>query len=268
MYDCSPTANPEVMVLNIGHRGAPRQAPENTLTSFHRALELGADGLELDVHLTRDGHVVVIHDRLLDRTTNGIGPVDEMDLADLKRLDAGAHFSEGFQSERIPTLDEVFTTIPYGPEIQIELKGLTAGLVHETVRLIENRRTVDQVIVTSFVHTLIRSVKELNSSIRTGALMTPSTSMSHAGYTIEEFVVGLTRAAGADVILSHHTTASRHLFDLAERTGLTTGAWTVDDPAEINRMIELGASRITSNVPDVVTQMLKRGGQSNDRRDP
>ena len=88
--------------------------------------------------------------------------------------------------------------------------------------------------------------------------MPNSSSVSHAGYSKEEFFVGLTRAAGADVILPHHKAASRHLFDLAESTGLTTGAWTIDDPADINRMIEIGASRITSNVPDVVRQMLHR----------
>ena len=243
-------------MLNIGHRGAPRQAPENTLASFNRALELGADGIELDVHLSRDGHAVVIHDRLVDRTTDGTGPVDQFDLADLRRLDAGSHFSESSRSERIPLLDQALDLVPDGYEVQVELKGLTRGLVNEAVRLIEERGLVEQVVVTSFIHTLIRGVKEINPAIRTGALLPRADDVKHEGYTTAELAVGLTKAAGADVILPHYTTASFELFDLADKSGLATGAWTVDDPRDISRMIEIGASRITSNLPDVVAQVI------------
>src|SRR5271156_4282030 len=110
-------------VLNIAHRGASGTFPENTLAAFRAAIDAGADMCELDVHLTRDGVVVVIHDEEVDRTTDGKGRVAEMTLAEIKRLDAGARYDRRFTGETIPTLEEVFDLVEGRCSLNIELKG-------------------------------------------------------------------------------------------------------------------------------------------------
>lgn len=243
-------------MLNIGHRGAPKLAPENTLASFERALAVGADGVELDVHLSRDGQAVVLHDRLLNRTTDGSGAVDHHTVEELRRLDAGWHFGPEFAGERIPLLADVLDLMRGRGEVQVELKGLTPGLHVEVVRLVEAVGMVDQVIVTSFLHALIRGVKELDPALRTGALLAPEGQIRSPGQLGYEEAVGLAVSARADTILPHFSLACEELFALARNAGLTPGAWTVDDPLEIRRMYKLGAARITSNVPDLVSAIL------------
>ena len=110
------------MTLNLAHRGARRVAPENTLPAFERALEMGADGCELDVQLSADGHLFVFHDIMLDRMTDGSGPATSFPLAALKEFDAGSHFNEAWRGTPIPTLDEVFDTLPDDAFVNIELK--------------------------------------------------------------------------------------------------------------------------------------------------
>src|SRR5690606_40107102 len=109
--------------LRVAHRGARAEGPENTLAAIRLALEKGADGFELDVHRTRDGHLVVCHDETVDRTTDGTGAIGAMTLAELKRLDAGRWFDERFAGERIPTLDEVWA-------LAEEAGGLQIGRAH------------------------------------------------------------------------------------------------------------------------------------------
>ncbi|NIV29434.1 MAG: glycerophosphodiester phosphodiesterase, partial [Anaerolineae bacterium] len=108
--------------LNFAHRGASHQAPENTLAAFLLASELGADGIELDVQLSRDGEIVVIHDFVLDTTTDGAGPVRERTLAELKELDAGHRFDSAYAGQEIPTLQEVIDAVGHRLLLNIELK--------------------------------------------------------------------------------------------------------------------------------------------------
>ena len=139
--------------LVIAHRGCSSLAPENTMAAFREALELGADAVEVDVRLTRDGHVVVMHDRRLDRTTTGNGPVGRHTLRELKELDAGSWFDRRFIGERVPTLDEVFDEIPRKFPLYVEMKvrGFGAGtLVRRVVDIIRQRDRWDSTMVASF----------------------------------------------------------------------------------------------------------------------
>ena len=116
--------------LIIAHRGDLSRAPENTLPAFQRAWEAGADGVELDVRLTRDGRLVVFHDRNLDRTSNGTGPVNHCTLADIRSLDVGSWFAPEFNGETAPTLDEVFESLPRDYLINVEMKVVVTGMKH------------------------------------------------------------------------------------------------------------------------------------------
>ncbi len=114
------------MTLNIAHRGASALAPENTMAAFAMAVELGADAIELDLHVSRDGELVVIHDHTLDRTTDGEGPVHTRSLQELKRLDAGRWFGESFAGQRIPTLAEVLDRFSGKIPLALEIKAGSA----------------------------------------------------------------------------------------------------------------------------------------------
>ena len=137
----------------IAHRGGGSLAPENTLAAFWKALDVGADAIEMDVRLTRDQQVVVIHDRLVDRTTTGKGPVGKYTLKELKLLDAGSWFGPQLKGERVPTLDEVFEGLPSDLPMYVELKARGHGawpLVVRVVDLIRRHGRWDGTLVASF----------------------------------------------------------------------------------------------------------------------
>ena len=137
----------------VAHRGGGGLAPENTMAAFHLALKVGADAIELDVRLTRDGHVVVFHDRWVHRTTTGTGTVGSHTLGELRSLDAGAWYGPEFHGERIPTLEEVFGTLPVNLPIYVEMKARGHGawpLVKKVAALVRRHRRWDSTLVASF----------------------------------------------------------------------------------------------------------------------
>ena len=139
--------------LIIAHRGDSSSAPENTLEAFRHALKLGVDGVELDVRLTRDREVVVIHDHRVDRTTDGKGPIGSFTLADARTLDAGSWFDPRFRSAGVPTLDEVFHELPPWFLVNVELKVRGTGvraLVSRVAQIIRRHRRYDSTLVASF----------------------------------------------------------------------------------------------------------------------
>jgi glycerophosphoryl diester phosphodiesterase len=162
--------------LNFAHRGASRQAPANTLAPFLLAAELGAEGIELDAQLSKDGEVVVIHDFTLEATTNGKGPVRSMTLAELRELDAGSRFDPTFAGQRIPTLQEVADTVGRRLLLNVELKmtGMRdEGLAEEALRIIEDNHLIARTVVSSFNPFALRGVRQLNPHIFAGLLYAP-----------------------------------------------------------------------------------------------
>ena len=140
--------------LILCHRGAKNYAPENTLAAFKTALELGADGFELDTQLTSDGHVVVFHDKTVDRTTNGHGKLSKLSLAEVRELDAGSSFAEKFRGEKIPMLDEVFETIGKRAIINVELKNFSTpfdNLAEKVCEVVRRHEMQKKVLFSSFL---------------------------------------------------------------------------------------------------------------------
>ncbi len=141
------------MTLNLAHRGARKVAPENTLPAFELGMQLGADGVELDVQRSADGHLFVLHDITLDKTTDGRGHAASYSLAALKEFDAGSYFGEAWRGTAMPTLDEVFDTLPEDAFVNIELKRdsfVRDGLEEATIQFIKRRNVAQRVIVSSF----------------------------------------------------------------------------------------------------------------------
>ncbi|OGP71828.1 MAG: hypothetical protein A2Z73_07300 [Deltaproteobacteria bacterium RBG_13_60_28] len=226
------------MVNIIGHRGAAAEEPENTLRGFKRALDVGAAGVELDVHLTRDGWLAVIHDETLERTTNGRGRVRDFTLAELQKLDAG-------QREHIPALEEVVELVQGRGLLLVELKKPDAAPV--MLRLCRERRLFEDVLVISFWHPAIKAIKEEEPRVQTGVLM--------VGCPADP--VGLARAAQAGALVLNYQYVNRELVDAAHGQGLQVIAWNIDDPQILKRYLDLNLDAICTNRPGEIVNYLK-----------
>jgi len=241
-------------VLNFAHRGASVAAPANTLSAFRLAAEMGADGVELDVQLSRDGEAVVVHDFTVDCTTDGRGAVREMVLAQLKELDAGSWFDPAFAGERIPTLQEVFDVIGHRLLVNVEIKSLpgrSRGLEAEVVRLIEDNSLAHRVIVSSFNPLSLRKVKRLNPNILTALLYAPDLPL-------------LLRRAWLGPIAPHefrhphYSMVDERFMAWVRRKGYRVNAWTVNEPGEIRRLLALGVDGIITDHPDLLAAILDK----------
>jgi len=229
--------------LIIAHRGASAYEPENTLRAFRRAIELGADMSELDVHLSKDGHLIVMHNATVDKTTNGRGAIKDLTLAELKRLDAG-------KGEPIPTLQEAIDLVRGQNGLYIELKAEgTPQPVVDTLRA--NSFTARrQVIVGSFQPALVQQVKELAPEIATSLLVGPV-------YPAEQ-LIAQTKAVQADYVhlcwesrhLQPHRLLTPELLQALRAAGLGIVLWHEERPSELRLLRTLDVDGICSNMPD------------------
>ncbi|RLG50964.1 MAG: glycerophosphodiester phosphodiesterase [Thermoproteota archaeon] len=225
-----------VLFLAVAHRGASAYEPENTLRAIRRALELGANAVEVDVRVTKDRRLAVIHDETLDRTTSGSGKVREYTLAELKELDAG-------MGERIPSLEEALEEAR-GCLLVVELKDPDA--VGELASSLSGRRGV---IAVSFHHNAIRELSRL-LDIELGVIF--SCRPVHPAKLAQD--------AGATLLLPKHTYVDRELVREAHREGLRVVAWTVDSPTRMRELMEMGVDGIASNKPDLLVREARALG--------
>ena len=244
--------------MNFAHRGASHDAPQNTLAAFRLAVEMGADGVELDVQVSKDGEAVVIHNFTVDATTDGQGRVADKTLAELKELDAGSWFDAvptklAFTSQGIPTLQEVIVEVGHQLLLNIELKTRvfgSTGLIAEVVRLIEDHNLVHRVVVSSFNSFALRRIKKLNRRISTGLIY----SFDLPAHLARSVLVLL---ADPDALYPEKHLVTQKYMDWAKERGYRVNAWTVDEPAEMKRLIALGVDGIITNRPDVLREVLE-----------
>jgi len=243
--------------LIIGHRGASAVAPENTLASFRRAIEAGADGIEFDVQLSRDGVPVIIHDDTLRRT--GLRPERVVDLSveELQNVDAGSWFSATgeYRGEKIPTLQQLFEDFSNNNALlYLELKCNAfeiPEIVSATADLLEKYSIGDRTVVECFDLPAIEAMKQRAPDIKTAALFEPRFSNPSAllsGQSLVERAV----ATGADEIALHHSLANKRTIQAARDSGLRVVVWTVDDPRWIQRSQDRGVDCLITNDPEVM----------------
>jgi len=240
-------------LVNIAHRGASAAAPPNTLAAFEKAVELGADGIEFDVHLSADGVLVVIHDFNVDDTTDGSGRVAEMTLAQLKQLDAGSRFDPAFAGERIPTLEEVLETVGSRLLLNIELKCFSLrdnGLERAVITQVRRHNLDNRVLLSSFNPLSLRRAKKIAPRIPVGLLYAPWLPLPLRRAWLAPLVPHEARHP-------EHTLVDAHYMAWARRRGYRVNAWTVNDPNEMRRLIDLGVDGIITPVPDVLHSVLK-----------
>jgi glycerophosphoryl diester phosphodiesterase len=227
------------MVRIMGHRGAPVAEPENTLRSFRRALEMGVAMVEMDVQLTKDGRLAVIHDDTVDRTTNGQGPVKDFTLAELRCLDAG-------QGEPVPALEEVFGLVKGKARLVVELKHPEAAPA--LLRFFQEQQAFEYAKVISFWHPAVKALKEQEPKLATGVLM--------VGCPADP--VGLARAAKADALVLQYSYVTPELVAAAHSQNLRVYVWNIDDIDTLQPYLTMNLDGIGSNRPDVLIKYLSR----------
>ena len=228
------------------HRGASNVAPENTLAAFGAALEAGADGIELDVHLSRDGVPVVLHDDTLERTTNGRGAVLAVPARDLLRLDAGGWFSPRFRGEGIPTLAQVLLWAGERLRLNIEIKSAAAGAA--VLDLLGDFPGLHP-LVSSFDHGLLERLRHRSGDLALGFL-TESRFWRRA--------LRRARLCRAESLHPRQDLVSRPLLEACRRAGLAVYPWTVDAPGRLETLWRAGVDGVFTNDPAGVRQWFKR----------
>lgn len=235
----------------FAHRGASAYAPENTMIAFALAMEQGADGVELDVQLTKDGEVVVIHDEVIDRVSDGGGAVRDYTLKQLRQFSFHNSF-EQYKGVWIPTLSEVLKLLaPSGMTVNIELKtGIYRypGIVEKVLAVVRKRGMEDRVIYSSFNHYSIQKIRELAPEAQTAYLL--SDVILHAeAYARENGVKGLHPAL-------YHVRMENLLKEYLN-SGLAVRVWTVNEPEDMKQLTEAGVDAVITNVPDIALQVRK-----------
>ena len=236
------------MTKIFAHRGSKGTHPENTLASFKEAVRVGSDGIELDVHLTKDGHLVVIHDETVDRTTNGTGEIRTLTLAEIKAMDAGSWFHNKYAGEKIPTLEEVLlllTELGFNGQLNIELKTDVIqykGLVEKCLALQSAKDWPFAIVYSSFNPYTLVELKEANPSQEIGLLFESKEWADKGDAMLEKE--------------SYHPDLK--LLDWAiewNRNQLPLRVWTVNEDTDINRCFELLIEAIFTDYPEKALQL-------------
>ena len=246
------------MPLIIAHRGASKHAPENTLAAFKRAIDSGADGIELDVRLAKDGVPIVFHDSSLMRIAGREEKIEQYTSTELGSIDVGSWFNKyapkradpAYRNERVPTLAATLEFLKaFNGLIYIELKckeADTERLAKAVSDVICKSKLLPQVVVKSFKLSAIPHVKELCPSVRTAALFAPKIRNI---LRKDKHLLDLAEKVGADEISLHYTLATRKLMKKAAKRNLRVIIWTADHPRWIRRAIKLGLAAVITNDP-------------------
>ena len=277
----APLISPHV--LNIAHRGARSLAPENTLAAARKALEVGADMWELDIRMTADGELIVLHDSTLERTSNvkdvfpGRKPwlVHEFRLAEIRQLDFGSWFRKqdpfgqvaagvvtetdlaDYAEEPVPTLREALAfTLEHDWQVNLEIKDLSENpghphVVHKVVSLLQELDMMDQVLISSFHQDYLARVRKIDSKLTTALLV--SKFKPHPG--------DLLRAIGARAYHPRKTAVSSTDIELLVRLGFSVHVWNVNDQKTMRRLVKAGVNGIFTDFPQVLASVLASYGE-------
>ena len=242
-------------VSAIAHRGFAKAAPENTLAAFRKAIELRPDFVECDVRRSKDGQLIVIHDQSVDRTTNGKGLVADMTLAELRQLDAGSWFRPEFAGERLPTFEEVLDLAKGQTVLVIEIKE--AGSEDQVIDLIKGREMSGEVMICSFHYKVGVRMPLLDPQI-------PFSPIIHipqpAGPEEAVRLADEAAAVNGSIFAVNYQAITPALMDATHSANMMLEAWTVDNEADMRRLVEIGVDVIGSNDIELLIRVLGETG--------
>lgn len=244
--------------LVISHRGANLYAPQNTLPAFKKALELGVDGFETDVHITKDGVPVICHNYTVDATSNGKGEIASTTFERLRGLDFGSYFSPRFKGTLIPTVDEFLSLVEKSDIklMNIELKSprtAESSIVSATLAAVKEHGLLDRLLISSFNPGLLIEAKRLEPACRTGFLYSPD---RKTALQMLRRPIDFAKELGVDALHPHEVFTTGNFVRTAHNAGLFVNVWTVDRDRSIERMIEYGVDGIITNRPDLVNGLI------------
>jgi len=240
-----------VKPLIVGHRGAMGTAPENTAASFKKAIDEGADGIELDVHMTKDGHLVVIHDPTIDRTSNGKGFVKDFTLMELKQYDFGSSFDSKYAGEQILTLEEALEIVFNCSVINIEIKNgpiFYEGIEEKVLKVIKDFNIAEKVVISSFNHYTINKISTLSTEIVCGIL----------------YMEGLfhpweyARMVGAKAVHPYYLSIVPEEIKRCHENDIMVNVFGVNDDPFFEMLIKAGVDAIITDFPERALQVRKR----------
>lgn len=251
--------------LVFGHRGTAGDRPENTLPSFDKALADGADVLETDLHITKDGHIVLMHDENLARCTNGSGDIKDHTLAELKQLDAAYNFStDGGQTFpyrgqgiTIPTLEEVFDRYP-GVRFNMDLKSPDPALGRKVADLLKSRGRDGITIIGSFDHVTIEAFRKYSKELGMDVLTCASNVEIGAVVFSNKTRLGRTVALETPVKKSRVTILSEAFVKAAHAQGHVVVPWTINDPQEMKKLLDMGVDGIITDFPKRAAEIIRQ----------
>jgi glycerophosphoryl diester phosphodiesterase len=250
----------------FAHRGGAALFPESTLLAFERALELGCMALELDVHATRDRHLVVLHDSTVDRTTNGSGPVSSLTLSELQKLDAGYHFTKDGvtfpyrgQGLTVPSFEQLVRALP-GANLNVELKvpGL-AGLLLDSVK---RHGLASRLVVAAFAHPIMMEFRHLAPWVPTSASRREAIGFRARTALRTSVLPPVFRALQIPPSYHRVPIITRATVSEAHRLGIAVHAWTIDDMDTMRTLLDLGVDGIMTDRPDVLVPLLAERDQN------
>ena len=246
-------SNPQV----FAHRGGAALRPENTILAFDHGLSLGADGIELDVRLSRDGVVVVHHDATLERTTDGRGPLAALTAGELARLDAGYHFPEyRGRTGGVPTLDEVVRRYSSARFI-IELKLNDPVLAHRAIDVIRAAGAVERAALGSFGTRVLRAAREYEARIPTGASQEETRLALYRSWIRWPVRRARYREFQVPEMSGSTRVVSPRFVKYAHEAGVAVRVWTVNDESDMRRLLDWGVDALISDRPDLAVQLVR-----------
>ena len=233
----------------FGHRGAMAYAPMNTLAAFELAHQQGAAGIELDLHLSKDGCPVVIHNATVDETTDGQGAVADKSLLELKALDAGGWFADDLAGEQIPDLDEVFESLGKKLLINVEIKSVPniKGLVQATAASIKRHRMQERVLVSSFNPCVLQRFSQAMPCLMLALLYMPQ---------IQTDVDAMLPDLPYQALHPWHSIIDASYMQRARQNGCYVNAWTVNHPERARELQRLGINGLITDCPDLIAAAL------------
>jgi len=245
-------------VYLIGHRGAAGIAPENTFTSFDTALKNGVNAIELDLHQTKDGKIVVIHDTTVDRTTDGKGLVSDFLYEELKKLDAGNWFDSKFSNEKIPLLNDVFSTYKDKVDFMLDIKAgseLYPGIENNICDLIQTYNLLNKTIICSTKITVLNKFKDINCDLKLGKIIKPN-ELWRTLFDPSSFIHKTGLLPKMVCITPHWTMVNPNLIFTAKENGLSIFPWTVDKERLMRSLVFRGVDGIITNFPDMARRVI------------
>jgi glycerophosphoryl diester phosphodiesterase len=248
-------------LLIVGHRGAREVVPENTLPAFQFALDAGVDAIELDVHLSKDGELIVMHDATVDRTTDGSGAIREYTLAELKQFNAAAHLAgqSGNARVEIPTLQEVYDFVQGRVPINLEIKKAPDGtrypqIEEQIITLVRRNHAIDLTVLSSFDFPTLATVQRLAPDILNHAIVARDYFQTPGIATTEQVVADL-MARGVHWVAINKSYLTRSLVEQLHAQAILVHAWVINEAEELQGCVALGVDAITTDRPDRIVPL-------------